>query len=166
MCEIILAAGFARGLLLLSRPRNKEGAGKAGCQPHPMASYAKGSHRTSIAVTTGGPSIRLSLHDRLYGLCRFSPGRHFQSVPSPRERLATSPSGRTALPSRSLTPLSAPASHGFAVRFLPRPSCLPPTIASIRDWASRPGEDRTTGPLQSASIVIRSTQAMMANAPR
>ena len=72
------------------------------------------------------PVIRLSLHDRLYGLCRFSPGG-----PSPPVAARTScdlPSGWTALPSRSLT-LLASASPGFAVCLLPRPSNPPVTIA-------------------------------------
>src|SRR5215471_17836160 len=48
------------------------------------------------------------------------------------------PSGRTALPSRWLDAPRAPASLGFAVRVLLRPSCTPGNDRCIRDWASRP----------------------------
>src|SRR5690349_20626431 len=65
--QIILAAGFARGLLAISRLGMNEGAGQAGCQPHPMASYAKtvgvvrasfSHHRTS--QTSGFPCTMIS----------------------------------------------------------------------------------------------------------
>src|SRR5438477_3139053 len=109
-----------------------------------MASYAKkGRRRTSIAVTTGGPDIRLSLHDERYGLCLICPGQPASSPVTTRSPCG-SPSGRTALLSRGLAPL-APAHFGFAVRFLPRPSCMAAADRFIRDRVSRP-RDQTDMP--------------------
>ena len=76
MCDIILAAGFARGLHLLSRPRIKRAQGKPDASRirWPCVQGSVERH-TSIAVTTGGPSIRLSLHDEHYSLCLMCPGQ-------------------------------------------------------------------------------------------
>jgi hypothetical protein len=52
----------------------REGAGKAGCQPHPMASYVKGSETYELQSPRDWPDIRLSLHEGHYGLCRICPG--------------------------------------------------------------------------------------------
>jgi hypothetical protein len=86
------------------------------------------------------------------------------STPPVATRLSCdSPSGWTALPSRGLTP-PAPASRGFAVRLLPRPSCSPECDRFIRDWSSRPAIIQAC-PRQSASVVIRHAQATMAIRP-
>ena len=103
----------------------------------------KGRRRTSIAVTTGGPDIRLSLHDEHYSLCLMRPGQPASSPVATRSPCG-SPSGRTALLSRGLTP-EASAHFGFAVRFLPRPSCRPATDRFVRDRVPRP-RDQTDMP--------------------
>ena len=98
---------------------------------------------TSIAVTTGLADIRLSLHDRLYGLCRICSGQPAASPVATRSSY-DSPSGRTALPTRELGAF-APADFGFAVRVLPRPSCRPAADRFIRDRVPRP-RDQTDMP--------------------
>ena len=98
---------------------------------------------TSIAVTTGVPDIRLSLHDELYGLCLMCPG---QPATSP---VATAFALRLAVWSDGFINARlgalAPAHFGFAVRLLPRPSCTAATDRFIRDRVCRP-RDQTDVP--------------------
>ena len=103
----------------------------------------KRSNRTSIAVTTGGPDIRLSLHDELYGLCLICPGQPAASPVASRPScdLAVRPDGFA----NARLDASAPADFGFAVRVLPRPSCMPAADRFIRDRVPRP-RDQTDMP--------------------
>jgi hypothetical protein len=49
----IPAAGFARVVQVVLPPSKSEGAGKAGCQPHPKAPYVKGSETYELHSPTG-----------------------------------------------------------------------------------------------------------------
>jgi len=122
--EIILAAGLPE---VCSRSRASE-LGRA--QGKPDASRTRGlvcrfdrsAHK--LQSPQDEPNIRLYLHDERYGLCRICPGGT-SNPPVATRPSRDSPSGRTTLSSRSLTPYAAPASPGFAVRLLLRPSCTP-----------------------------------------
>ena len=143
MCEIILAAGFARGFAYFRVLEIMRAQGKPDASRIRWPRTQEGRRRTSIAVTTGGPDIRLSLHDERYGLCRICSGQPAASPVATRSS-CDSPSGRTALPTRELG-ASAPADFGFAVRCLPRPSCMAATGRFIRDRVPRP-RDQTDMP--------------------
>ena len=72
MCDIILAAGFARGLRLLSRPRIKRAQGKPDAsrirwpRTQKVEPYEHFSHHRSA-------DIRLSLHDEPAAYADLSP---------------------------------------------------------------------------------------------
>ena len=106
-------------------PLRSEGAGKAGCQPHPMALCAGQSvkRHTSIAVTTGSTDIRLSLHDGLTAYSALSSGQLFPVIASNALRLVPR-LGDFAFVQLEHQP-GVPGPHGFAVRLLLRPSCAP-----------------------------------------
>ena len=151
-------------MLLLSRPRNNEGAGKAGCQPHPMASYARrvGVVRALQSPQEGRTSgFPCTTNVTAYaGSARVSPRRR----PSPRVRLATRrPAGRlcqrVSLAHQRQQISVLPYAVYLGHRAWRRP------VASYGIGYPAPAT-RPTCPRQPASIVIQSTQAMMANAPR
>ena len=112
---IVLAAGFARALLLLSRLRISEGAGKAGCQPHPMALCA-------------GQSVeKAHKHCSHHRKCRHPafPARRFGRL------IPRSPRGNCS-PSLHRTPCGS--SRGYATL----PSCNFSTSLGCRDHTALP----------------------------
>src|SRR5882757_1068435 len=69
----ILAARFASELLEISPSKKREGAGKAGCWPHPWsACKQKAGGVTTGTSRTTGPSLR----DGFNGVLRALPGDH------------------------------------------------------------------------------------------
>ena len=97
----------------------------------------------ALQSPTGVPDIRLSLHDERYGLCLMCPG---QPATSP---VTTASALRLAVRSDGFINARlgalAPAHFGFAVRSLPRPSCMAAADRFIRDRVCRP-RDQTDMP--------------------
>src|SRR5205823_4005503 len=119
---------FCPRFALTFAPLNKRAQGK------PDASrirwpcvQGRAERHTSIAVTTGGPSIRLSLHDERYGLFRALPGALSPVIASNALRLAHRSVGFTFVQLKHQPRVPGP--HGFAVRLMLRPSITPVTIA-------------------------------------
>jgi len=163
---IILAAGFARAVRLISRPEIRRAQGKPDasrirwpCVQSEMKMHTSFSHHRR-SRTSGFPC---AMNFTAYASISICPGVD-HSTRRWRERpFTTSSSGWTTLPSRRLTPL-VPASPGFAVRFLPRSSCASENDRFIRNWVSRP-RDHSDAPKTVGVHRIRSAQATMANAP-
>jgi hypothetical protein len=89
ICVRVLATRIARGLHLVCRPLQFEGAGKTGCAPHPRSrvQYAQESTHTSIQVRRKHPglpcamALRLtSCSSRRTALLPPSPPRGFRSL--------------------------------------------------------------------------------------
>jgi len=101
------------------------------------------AERYELTSPQDEPSIRLSLHDGLYGLCLICSGQPAASPVASRPScdLAVRPDGFA----NARLDASAPAHFGFAVRFLPRPSRMAATDRFIRDRVPRP-RDQTDMP--------------------
>jgi hypothetical protein len=89
------------------------------------------------------PDIRLSLHDEHYGLCLICPGQPASSPVAARFALRLTVRSDGFINAR--LGAVAPADFGFAVRRLPRPSCMAATDRFIRDRVPRP-RDQTDMP--------------------
>ena len=82
-CLRILAAQRARALREISSPRNQEGAGKAGCPPHPWSACSKKA-RGRTTCTGGSSGLPCAMVLRLIGDL---PGDHAWLPPSPAGRI-------------------------------------------------------------------------------
>ena len=154
--------GIRPRFALTFAPRINEGAGKAGCQPHPMASYAKGSQsyeHCSHHRSAGHPAFparrTLRLMPDLLGSARGVARHHSVCLAAPSGRTAFNAWLGAVRQHISVWPYAFCSGHHARRRL----------IASYGIGYPAPAT-RPTCPRQSAFIVIRSTQAMMANAPR
>jgi len=137
-----------------------EGAGKAGCPPHPRPPVRKKC--TGVETTGVGGSIRPSLRNGFNGFLRALPGDHAWLPPSPVRRVSvftnlapaserqnhtTSPSAKTPLVLRAAPSLaSCLAQRSSARATLSRPSHSGPTSVTTRTplRSGRHGEQETT----------------------
>src|SRR5690349_5841427 len=99
----IPAARIASELCVKHRPRSEEGAGKAGCRPHPWPASNKKSWRQS---PQDWPNIRPSLRGGFNGVLRALPGEPGFLAPI-ASRIVTA---------RLSAGVGAPGPHDFAVR--------------------------------------------------
>src|SRR5580704_6306906 len=113
---------------LLVALEDEEGAGNAGCRPHPWPACNKKSRRQSPQVQPDHPAFPAQW---FYGLYRALPG----------DRAFLPPSSRRISPAQLSASVGAPGPHDFAVRFRRRSSCV-----AKASTASRPNvrDDRET----------------------
>ena len=151
---LVLAAEFARGLLLVLRLRNKRAQGKPDASRIRWPRTQKVVSRTSIAVTTGVPDIRLSLHDERYSLCLICSGQPAASPVTTAFALRLRPVGR--LTTRDLAQWRQQISV-WPYAFCPGHHARRRLVASYGIGYPAPAT-RPTCPRQSAFIVIRPAQ--------